>query len=138
MITTMKTSSSTILVVEDEKSLLNAWAEIFRREGLNVLTAPDGKSALNLALRWRPDLVVVDLVLPHSDGLALVKKLRENKWGQKIPVMYLSSRIGPEAEKKPPSSLEPADSYLEENWSFEQVVREAKNKLSLAKLNSSA
>jgi DNA-binding response OmpR family regulator len=126
----MNKQTPTILVVEDEKSLLKAWVEIFKREGLNVLTAPDGQSALNLALKHRPDLLVVDLVLSNSDGLTLIKKLKENKWGQRVPVMFLSgwlsSSFFPEVDNKNLSK----DSYLHDNWSFEQVVKEVKNKLS--------
>src|SRR5579864_5112234 len=96
----MSKYNPTILVVEDEKSLLKAWAELFTKEGLSVLTAPDGQSALSLALRWHPDLLVVDLVMPNSDGLTLVKKLRENKWGQKVPVMFLSGWLSSEPPRE--------------------------------------
>ena len=125
-----------ILVVEDEHSLLKAWAEIFSREGLNVLMASDGKSALNLALKWHPDLLVVDLVMSHSGGLALIKKLRESKWGQDIPVMFLSGWLAsdfPEEEYQKISTNK--DYYLDNNWSFQQVVREVRNKLQLPQFN---
>ena len=127
---------STILVVEDEKSLLKAWVEIFRREGFNVLTAQDSRSALSLVLKWHPDLLVVDLVLPNSDGLVLVKKLRENKWGQKVPVMFLSGWLGSELSTQDESRE--LDSYFHDNWNFDQVVLEVKNKLKFADYNTAA
>jgi CheY-like chemotaxis protein len=128
-----------ILVVEDEKSLLKAWAEIFRREGLNVLTASYGQSALNLALRWHPDLLVVDLVMAHSDCLTLIKKLRENKWGQNVPVMFLSGWLASEIyEDGSAATFHHQDYYLDNNWSFSQVVGEVRNKLKLPQFNSAA
>ncbi len=135
----MQQHTPTVLVVEDEKSLLKAWAEIFRREGLNVLTAADGANALNLALRWHPDLLVVDLVMPNSDGLTLIKRLRENKWGQTVPVMFLSSWLGSGLPDPKDSKEEPLrDFYLHEDWNFEQVVLEVREKLKPSKLRQMA
>ena len=118
----------TVLVVENQKSLLKVWAEVFKREGLNVLTAPDEPSALNAALRWRPDLLVVDLVMPMN----LIKKLRENKWGQKVPVMFLSGWFEIQAGNSN------KDSYFNDNWSFDQVVNEAKDRLKFTELDGLA
>lgn len=134
----MDNDTPTILVVEDEKSLLKAWAEIFKREGLHVLTAQNGQSALNLALRWHPDLLVVDLVMSNSDGLSLIKKLREDKWGESVPVMFLSGWLGsePPEEQPPAQNNHSANSYLNDNWNFSQVVAQVKNKLKLRKFSA--
>jgi DNA-binding response OmpR family regulator len=131
----MNKSNPTILVVEDEKSLLKAWAEIFKREGFNVLTASDGSSALNLALRWRPDLLVVDLVM----SLELIKKLRESKWGEKVPVMFLSGWLGTEiSEHEAEEKSQDQDHYFHDNWNFDQVVREVRNKLKFAQFHGAS
>lgn len=122
----MEKNVPTILVVEDEKSLLKVWAEIFRREGLNVLSASDEQSAINMALRWRPNLVLVDLVM----SISLIKKLRENRWGQTVPVMFLSGWLDMEAiQERGTAASETRDSYFHDNWNFDQVVQEVKNKL---------
>ena len=126
----------TILVVEDEKSLLKAWAEIFKREGLHVLTAQNGENALGLALRWHPDLLVVHLVMSNSDGLVLIKKLREDKWGENVPVMFLSGWLGSDLPEEPPAkNNSSANSYLNDNWNFSQVVQQVKNKLNINKFS---
>ena len=80
-----------ILVVEDEKSLLKTWVKKFERQGFKVLTAVNSAKAFALAKLYRPDMVVVDIVMPGSDGLILIKKLKDNKWLNKIPVMFLSN-----------------------------------------------
>lgn len=124
----MNKERPTILVVEDEKSLLRAWVEIFRTEGFYVLTAEDGESALHTALQWRPDLVLVDLVIPSSDGALLIKKLREHKWGEHVPVMLLSTALLPELENSAPENNGEVSKelYLQDNWDFYTVVKQVK------------
>jgi|GEM_PF-2134948 two-component system OmpR family response regulator len=123
----------TVLVVENQKSLLKVWDEVFKKEGLNVLTAPDGPSALNAAFRWRPDLLIVDLIM----SLGLIKKLRENKWGQKVPVMFLSGWLDSESseEAQTAAAEQSRDFYFHDNWNFDQIVDEVKNKLRLRDLD---
>jgi CheY-like chemotaxis protein len=136
----MQHTQPTILIVEDEKSLLEAWKNKFQRQGFDVLTATNGKAALDTALKCHPDMVVTDLVMPSSDGLTLTKKLREDKWGQQVPVMYLSGWLGAEGEEdRPqpdPGQKTPAkkDYYLGGNWSVEQVLKEVRRKLGVRQL----
>lgn len=135
----MNKHDPTILIVEDEKSLLKAWAEIFKKQGLSVLTASDGQNALDLALRLHPDLLVVDLVISQSDSLTLIKKLRENKWGQNVPVMFLSGWLASELYGNKQSKVYAhEDYYLDNGWSFEQVVKEVRNKLKLQQVNEAS
>lgn len=124
-----------VLVVEDEKSLLKAWIERFGRLGFKVLAAPDGVSAGEIALKDHPDLVVVDLVMPSSDGLMLVKKLREDKWGNGVPVMFLNSWQDPEVLAQEAGS---ANFHFAYNWSLEQVVEKVKHRLSGIPLGATA
>ncbi len=128
----MEKHTPTILVIEDEKALLKAWAEIFTREGFNVLTTSDPTKAINLAFRWKPDLLLVDLILSEAENLNLTKQFRENKWGQNTPIMFLSGLASHESE---PNKKHVQDSYLEDNWNFDQVVREVKIKLKPTKIN---
>ena len=118
----------TILVVEDEKSLLKAWVEVFRKEGFDVLTASDEAGAFNSALRWQPDLLLVDLVM----SVNLVKKLRETKWGQQVPVIFLSGWIGPDNSEK--EDLAARDYYFHDHWDFEQIVSQVKDRIKLGAL----
>ena len=121
----------TILVIEDEKSLLKAWVSKFESDGFEVLTAQDGVSAVDQALKKHPDMIVVDLVMPSSDGLYVMKKLREDKWGNSVPVMFLSSWRDPENLDEKNSAKE---EYFSGNWSLEQVVNKVEEKLEVMKL----
>jgi DNA-binding response OmpR family regulator len=67
---------TTILVVDDERNLVELVQSYLEREGFAVLTASDGPSALDLARREAPDLVVLDLMLPGLDGVEVCRRLR--------------------------------------------------------------
>ncbi|GAB4109754.1 MAG: response regulator transcription factor [Roseiflexaceae bacterium] len=67
---------TTILVVEDEEPILNLVVAYLQKEGFNVVTASDGTTAIALARTHRPDLVVLDLLLPGTDGLDVCRQLQ--------------------------------------------------------------
>ena len=80
----------TILVVEDDRSLREGLAMNFRLRGYRVVTASDGGEGLRAAFDERPDLVVLDLMLPGADGLEILSELRGREVG--VPVLILSAR----------------------------------------------
>jgi two-component system, OmpR family, alkaline phosphatase synthesis response regulator PhoP len=80
----------TILVVEDDRSLREGLAMNFRLRGYRVLTAADGDEGLRAAFDEKPDLVVLDLMLPGTDGLEILSELRGREVG--VPVLILSAR----------------------------------------------
>ncbi|MBI4571456.1 MAG: response regulator transcription factor [Chloroflexi bacterium] len=80
---------ASILVVEDEPSLLSTVAFNLRREGYRVLTAADGEAGLATARRERPDLLILDLMLPRLDGLEVCRRLRQES---AIPILMLTAK----------------------------------------------
>ena len=80
----------TILVVEDDRSLREALAMNFELRGYRVLAAADGEAGVRLAFDERPDLIVLDLMLPGLDGFEILGQLREKEID--VPVLILSAR----------------------------------------------
>ncbi|MFF0295965.1 response regulator transcription factor [Kitasatospora sp. NPDC004615] len=80
----------TILVVEDDPGVRSTLDHLLRFEGYQVLTTADGQEALELLEHRRPDLAVVDVVMPRLDGLALCRMLRRR--GDRLPVLVLTAR----------------------------------------------
>jgi len=78
-----------ILVVDDEPSILDLLSYNLRKEHFEVLTAHDGAEALKLAAEHRPDLVILDLMLPGVDGLEVCRRLRRES---SIPIIMLTAR----------------------------------------------
>jgi two-component system cell cycle response regulator DivK len=76
-----------ILIVDDYPDALDVWAIFLRSSGYRVSTAADGASAIELAERLLPDLIVLDLELPHISGYDVAKRLRSNPETQSIPLI---------------------------------------------------
>src|SRR5205085_11492870 len=79
----------TILVVDDEKNIVQLARLYLNNEGFRVETAADGKQALERAKSVRPDLVVLDIMMPEMDGLTVCKELRKTS---NVPVIILTAR----------------------------------------------
>jgi len=86
----MKTQK-TILVVEDEKSLREAIVDILKIKNFNPLEAKNGKEGVDLALEKHPDLILLDLLMPEMDGMTALKNIRQDSWGEKVPVIILTN-----------------------------------------------
>lgn len=80
-----------ILVVDDEQSVVEVVSLYLQREGFNVRTALNGTDALVAMQATRPALVILDVMLPHIDGLTLIKRMRENPTLD-VPVIMLTAR----------------------------------------------
>lgn len=93
----MKEVPKTILLVDDEPHVLEVLRVSLEDLGLNLLESEDGPSALNLAKTQKPDLVILDVMLPTMSGLEVCRTLREE--AEKIPIIMLTARSGEEDEK---------------------------------------
>jgi DNA-binding response OmpR family regulator len=80
-----------VLVIEDDPPTYRALFDGLQRHGLSVLEAHDGADGLAFALSHRPDVIVLDLLMPRMDGFQMLEKLRmENKWGKNVPVIIFT------------------------------------------------
>ncbi len=80
-----------ILIVEDEEIIRNMYSALLSNHGYTVLTASDGVTGLNDAFRHRPDLILLDLKMPHMDGMTMLKNLRTDEWGAEAKVIILTN-----------------------------------------------
>ena len=107
-----------ILIVEDEPGLLEGLQHNFQFEGYEVLTAANGRDGLKSALKEKPDLVVLDLMLPHVDGFAILKAARQRR--VTTPVLVLTARDSV-ADKVRGLDLG-ADDYLTKPFAFDEFL----------------
>jgi DNA-binding response OmpR family regulator len=110
-------SPQTVLVVDDEEAIAEAVRARLENEGYRVLVAGDGGQALETAARERPDLVVLDLMLPGMDGLEVCKELQRDRW---VPVLMLTARTE-EADKVAGFAVG-ADDYLTKPFSLRELA----------------
>src|SRR2546430_15508862 len=81
---------TSLLIIEDDDNISTAIEEYFSRAGYTVNTAPDGIAGIEAAAKDRPDVVVLDLMLPKMDGLAVCKELREKN--PQMPILMLTAK----------------------------------------------
>ncbi len=79
-----------ILLAEDDHNILNALCQIFETEGFVVVTAHDGKTAIDLYESERPDFVCLDIMIPEVNGYDVCKKIRQDD--PRIPIIFLSAK----------------------------------------------
>ena len=82
--------ATSLLIIEDDENISSAIQEYFSRAGYNVTTAPDGLAGIETATTVRPDVVVLDLMLPKMDGLAVCKELRSKS--PQMPILMLTAK----------------------------------------------
>jgi two-component system alkaline phosphatase synthesis response regulator PhoP len=107
----------TILVVDDEARIVKLVRDYLERAGFQVLAAHDGQTALQVARRDRPDLVVLDLMLPGLDGLDVCRRLRQESG---VPIIMLTARVE-EADRVVGLELG-ADDYVTKPFSPRELV----------------
>lgn len=87
-----------IVIIEDEQALINNLADKLRAEGYKVSTAVDGESGWDIVRAEKPDLIVLDIMLPGLDGLSLCRMVRNDPSTRHIPIIMLTAR-GTEVDK---------------------------------------
>ncbi|MBI4653236.1 response regulator [Candidatus Kuenenbacteria bacterium] len=121
-------NKKTILIIEDEISLQNILKKRLERENFLVLEAKNGEEGLDIALRERPDLILLDIIMPVMDGLTMLKKLRENGWGKNVMVILLTNLS--DNEKIAEAVVHGTYDYLvKSDWKIEDVVAKIREKL---------
>src|SRR6187549_2903502 len=112
-----RVSEQTILVVDDEEAIAEAVRARLESEGYRVVAAADGPEAIQAHAEHRPDLVVLDLMLPGMDGLEVCREIQKDEW---IPVLMLTARAD-EADKVAGFAVG-ADDYLTKPFSLRELA----------------
>src|SRR6202044_4152005 len=107
-----------LLVVEDEPNILELLSASLRYAGFEVVTAAAGTEAVQAAQRHRPDLIVLDVMLPDMDGFDVGRRLRSG--GARVPVVFLTARDATEDKIRGLSGG--GDDYMTKPFSLEELV----------------
>ncbi|MCW1886768.1 response regulator transcription factor [Luteolibacter flavescens] len=109
-----------ILIVEDERDIADLVGFNLERAGFSVLKAHDGITGTEVAIRERPDLVILDLMLPGKDGYGVFKELRRDSRSRDIPVIMLTARA--QTEDRIQGLEAGADDYLTKPFSPKELM----------------
>ena len=113
-----------VLVVDDEKNIMEAITYNLQKAGFRILTASDGKRALELAQREIPDLITLDVMIPEHDGWEVCRLLRQDMRTKRIPIIMLTVKSD-ETDKIVGLELG-ADDYLTKPFSPKELVARIK------------
>ncbi len=112
------THEAKLLVVDDEPNILELLSASLRFAGFEVATASDGREAVATAKAFRPDLMVLDVMMPEMDGFEVVRRLRQD--GVRSPVVFLTARDS--TEDKVTGLTLGGDDYVTKPFSLEEVI----------------
>ncbi|HNW96254.1 MAG TPA: response regulator [Candidatus Paceibacterota bacterium] len=125
------TKKHTVLVVEDEPAMSQAIKDNLISEGFDVLQAKDGAEGLAAASASRPDIILLDILMPIMDGLTMMQKLRAlNSWGKKVPIILLTN-LSPDEDRivRRITEDEPAYYLVKTDWKLSDVVEKIRERL---------
>ena len=109
-----------ILVVDDEDEVRQLVAEFLEAKGYSVITAATGFEALTAVKHYRPDLVLMDVMMPTMDGLTACQKIRaQEKKGQRTPILFLTARDS--QHDKLSSALSGGDDFISKPISLQEL-----------------
>ncbi len=118
----------TILFIEDESALQKTFGEVLSQEGYEMISALDGEIGLRLAKTKKPDLILLDLVLPKAHGFEVLKRLKEDKETKDIPVIVLTNLEGI-GDVDRAIELGATTYLVKANYSLEEVLEKIKKAL---------
>ncbi len=124
-------NKKTILVVDDEESIMELLVYNLQKEGYNTLQAYDGVGAVEIALKERPDLILLDVMLPKMDGISVCKRIR---YSFNVPILMISAK---DTELDKVVGLEMgADDYITKPFKIREVMARIKANLRKSELIS--
>lgn len=117
-----------ILFIEDESALQRAASKVLTQEGYEILSALDGETGLALARKEKPDLVLLDLILPRKNGFEVLQEIKSDPEIKSIPIIILSNLEG-SADVEKALQLSATTYLTKTNYNLEEVVQKIKELL---------
>jgi len=124
----MDISPQKVLIVEDEPAILNGISDKFTHEGFLVIKAKDGQDGLDKALTSHPDIILLDNLMPNTDGFYFLEHLRLDEWGRHARVIMWSNSHDLHTIDRA-KKLGVSDFMIKSDWEYRDVVEKAKEAL---------
>jgi len=117
-----------VLIIEDDPLLIKMYKTKLINEGFEVLTASDGQEGLEMALKSAPQAIILDIMMPKLSGLDMLKQLRADSAGSKIPVIVISN-LSQENEAEEARRLGAKEYLVKANFTPKEVIEKVKQYL---------
>ncbi len=123
----MDNQKKVVLITEDEPAMLRILSDKLAESGFNTLQATNGQEGLQQALIHHPNLIVLDVLMPKMDGMIMLNKLREDKWGKEVPVVMLTNVSADSNEAlEEIVRTQPAYYFVKSDTKLEDIVEKIK------------
>lgn len=123
-----------VLLVEDDSFLANIYKTKFEMEGYRVSVSSDGEAGLSDAKKKKPDIILLDILLPKMDGFIVLEKLKADAATKKIPVILLTN-LGQKDDVEKGLELGAADYLIKAHFKPSETVEKVRNAMKNAKKN---
>ena len=117
--------AKTILIIEDDNFLQGLEATKLKKEGYNVLTASNSVEAFKVTEGTKPDLILLDLLLPDVDGFMILEKIRQNKAMESLPVIVFSN-LSEEKDVARATKLGASEFMVKSNFTLDEITKKVK------------
>lgn len=122
----------TILIAEDDSFLIKAMTDKLEREKFNVIKASDGQEAIKQIKTKKPDLLLLDLIMPVMDGFETLKEIKKLKMKKK-PIIIVLSNLGQDSDIEEATKLGAYDYLIKSNFSINKITEKVKETLAKIK-----
>jgi len=124
----MADAKTKVLLVEDDKMIIDMYTLKFSQEGYDIMQAENGQDGLDLAKAQLPAIILLDIILPQMDGFTVLKELKADPNTKDIPVVLLTN-LGQDGDVKKGLELGANDYLIKANYTPSQVVDKVKSVL---------
>ncbi|GIW67464.1 MAG: response regulator [Candidatus Parcubacteria bacterium] len=114
-----------ILLVDDDKFLSRVLEKKLSYEGFEVITAIDGDEALEKVITEKPDLILLDIILPKKGGFVILENIKKDPELKQLPVLIISN-LGQEEDVKKGLSLGAAEYFVKAKVSIDDIIKKVK------------
>lgn len=122
--------SKKVLIVEDDNSLRDVLAEFLEADGFSVVVAADGEEGINLIRETKPDIILLDVVLPKKDGYQVIKEIKSDDDVKNIPIILLTN-LGSLSDIEKALELGVTNYLVKGDYQIKEIVAKIKEILSV-------
>ena len=119
-------NSRRAVIIDDDKFISHAYTDGLQRAGFRIETAFNGEEGLKKAKELKPDIILLDIILPQKDGFVVLKEIKADEKLKNIPVLIISN-LSQEGDIKVAKKLGAADYLVKSNYSMDKVVEKIKS-----------
>ena len=117
-----------VLIVEDDEHIAKVYEIQLAKEGLIIIIARDGEEAVKIIESEKPDLVILDLMLPKKDGFWVLEEIKKNAKSSKIPILVISN-LGQKTDEKRAMELGATEYLIKIDYPIQEIISKIKSYL---------